>query len=42
MNLEFVIWATALQLGTSAQKTELKALTQALELANGAIVNIYT
>jgi hypothetical protein len=33
-----VIWATALPLGSSAQKAELKALTQALKLGKGVIV----
>ena len=42
MDLDSVIWAAALLLGTSAQKAELKALTQALKLAKGAIANIYT
>ena len=42
MDMDSVIWATALPLRTSAQKTELKALTQALKLAKGAIANIYT
>lgn len=42
MNLEFVIWATALQLGTSAQNSELKALIWALKLTKGAMANICT
>jgi ribonuclease HI len=37
-----LIWAAALPLGTSSQKAELKALTQALKLPKGAIANIYT
>ena len=42
MDLDTVVWATALPLETSAQKAELKALTQALKLTKGAIPNIYT
>jgi ribonuclease HI len=42
IDLNSVIWATALLLGTSAQKAELKSLTQALKKAKGAIANIYT
>ena len=42
LDLDSVIWATALLLGTSAQKAELKSLTQALKKAKGAIANIYT
>jgi hypothetical protein len=42
MDLGSVIWETALPLGTSAQKAELRTLTQALQLAKGAIANIYT
>jgi len=42
MVLNSVIWTTALSPGTSAQKAELKSLTQALKLAKGAIANIYT
>ena len=42
MDMDSVIWATALPLRTSAQKTELKALTQALKLSRGTIANIYT
>ena len=37
-----VIWACSLPQGTSAQKAELQALTQALELAEGKAINIYT
>jgi ribonuclease HI len=37
-----VIWASSLPEGTSAQKAELQALTQALELAEGKAINIYT
>ena len=37
-----VIWASSLPQGTSAQKAELQALTQALELAEGKAINIYT
>ena len=36
------IWASGLPEGTSAQKAELIALTQALRLAEGKAVNIYT
>lgn len=41
MDVDSVMWATALPLGTSAQQAELKALTQALKLAKGAIANVY-
>ena len=37
-----VIWAEALPPGTSAQKAELIALTQALERAEGKRIAIYT
>lgn len=37
-----VIWASSLPEGTSAQKAELIALTQALRLAEGKAINIYT
>lgn len=37
-----VIWASGLPEGTSAQKAELLALIQALRLAEGRAVNIYT
>lgn len=37
-----VVWASSLPAGTSAQKAELLALTQALCLARGKRVNIYT
>ncbi|XP_062062402.1 uncharacterized protein LOC133770372 isoform X2 [Lepus europaeus] len=37
-----VVWASALPPGTSAQKAELVALTQALRQAKGKRVNIYT
>ena len=37
-----VIWATALPPGTSAQRAELIALTQALKKAAGKKANIYT
>lgn len=37
-----VIWAQPLPSGTSAQKAELRALTQALTLGRGQTVNIYT
>ncbi|XP_035296978.1 protein NYNRIN-like isoform X3 [Cricetulus griseus] len=37
-----VIWASSLPEGTSAQKAELLALTQALRLAEGKAINIYT
>ncbi|XP_076767284.1 uncharacterized protein LOC143433999 [Arvicanthis niloticus] len=37
-----VIWASSLPEGTSAQKAELIALIQALKLAEGKSVNIYT
>nr|AEF12610.1 pol protein [Porcine endogenous retrovirus B] len=36
------IWASSLPEGTSAQKAELMALTQALRLAEGKSINIYT
>ncbi|ERE68095.1 Integrase, catalytic core containing protein, partial [Cricetulus griseus] len=36
------IWASALPPGTSAQRAELIALTQALKMAEGRRVNIYT
>nr|XP_051687518.1 uncharacterized protein LOC127487098 [Oryctolagus cuniculus] len=39
---ETVIWASALPPGTSAQKAELVALTQALRAAENRRVNIYT
>lgn len=39
---EQVIWASSLPEGTSAQKAELLALTQALQLAEGKKINIYT
>lgn len=42
VTLEAVIWAQALGHGTSAQKAELIALTQALRWAKGKRVNIYT
>ena len=37
-----VVWASALPLGTSAQRAELIALTQALKKAEGKKANIYT
>lgn len=37
-----VIWAKALPAGTSAQRAELIALTQALKMAKGKRLNIYT
>lgn len=37
-----MIWAQALPEGTSAQKTELTALTKVLELVKDKRVNIYT
>ncbi|ERE83902.1 neutral cholesterol ester hydrolase 1-like protein [Cricetulus griseus] len=37
-----VLWASSLPEGTSAQKAELLALIQALRLAEGKAVNIYT
>ncbi|XP_077894559.1 protein NYNRIN-like isoform X1 [Ictidomys tridecemlineatus] len=37
-----VIWASALPGGTSAQRAELIALTQALKLAEGKKLNVYT
>ncbi|ERE61898.1 ankyrin repeat domain-containing protein 18A-like protein [Cricetulus griseus] len=37
-----IIWASALLPGTSAQTAELIALTQALKMAEGRRVNIYT
>ncbi|KAK1328778.1 hypothetical protein QTO34_010933 [Cnephaeus nilssonii] len=39
---EQIIWASRLPEGTSAQKAELLALTQALRLAEGKKINIYT
>ena len=42
MFLDYIIWAIALPLVTSAQKPELKALTQALKLSKEDIGNIYT
>ncbi|KAK1346142.1 hypothetical protein QTO34_008611 [Cnephaeus nilssonii] len=39
---EQIIWASSLPEGTSAQKAELLALTQALRLAEGKKINIYT
>lgn len=42
MDLDSIIWATALLLGTSTQKAELTALTQVLKLAEGTTANIYT
>ncbi|XP_040599337.1 uncharacterized protein LOC121139542 [Mesocricetus auratus] len=37
-----VVWASALPGGTSAQRAELIALTQALQLAEGKRLNVYT
>ena len=37
-----VIWAAALPTGTSAQRAELIALTQALQMAKGKKLNVYT
>lgn len=37
-----VIWARALPAGTSAQRAELIALTQALRMAEGKRLNVYT
>ena len=37
-----VVWASALPGGTSAQRAELIALTQALQLAEGKKLNVYT
>lgn len=37
-----VIWASALPAGTSAQRAELIALTQALKMAEGKRLNMYT
>lgn len=39
---EQTIWASSLSDGTSAQRAELIALTQALQLAEKKKVNIYT
>lgn len=36
-----IIWASALLTGTSAQKVELIAFTQALKKAQGKKINIY-
>jgi ribonuclease HI len=38
----WVVWASGLPEGTSAQKAELIALTQALRMAEGKPINIYT
>ena len=40
VDLDSVIWAIALPPETSAQKTELTALTQALKLTKGAIATV--
>ncbi|XP_045852807.1 protein NYNRIN-like [Meles meles] len=37
-----IVWASALPEGTSAQRAELIALTQALQLAEGKNLNVYT
>jgi ribonuclease HI len=37
-----VIWASSLPEGTSALRADLVALTQALRLAEGKAINIYT
>ncbi|XP_063138877.1 uncharacterized protein LOC134485788 [Rattus norvegicus] len=37
-----VIWASTLPVGTSAQRAELIALTQALKMAEGKRLNVYT
>lgn len=37
-----IVWASALPGGTSAQRAELNALTQALQLAEGKKLNVYT
>lgn len=42
VDLDSVIWITALLPGTSAQNTELTVLTQGLKLAKGTVANIYT
>ena len=42
IDLDSVVWATALSLETSSQKAELEVLIQALKLTKGAIDNIYT
>jgi hypothetical protein len=42
VTLDSVIEAHPLPVGTSAQKTELVALMQALQLTAGVQVNIYT
>lgn len=39
---EEVVWAEAMPAGTSAQRTELVALTKVLELEQGRKINIYT
>ncbi|XP_040851457.1 uncharacterized protein LOC121166427 [Ochotona curzoniae] len=41
-NNDSIVWASALEPGTSAQRAELIALTKALELAAGKVANIYT
>jgi len=42
VDLDSVVWATALPPGTSGQKAGLKSLTHVLKLAKRAILNIYT
>jgi ribonuclease HI len=42
VNGKSVIWSSSLPEGISAQKVELIALTQALRLAEGKAINIYT
>lgn len=42
MDRKQVIWASALPPGTSAQRAELVALTQALQLAEDKALNVYT
>ena len=37
-----VIWASSLPEGTSAQKAEFVALIQALQMAKGKSINVYT
>ena len=39
---KYVVWASSLPEGTLAQEAELIALTQALWMAEGWLINIYT
>jgi ribonuclease HI len=42
VNGKRLVWAGSLPEGTSAQKAELIALIQALQMAEGQSINIYT